>query len=63
MQIKLFIVAKRSPANIARCAHVIVTPEDSKITVFHNGKPQAFKVSTPTGGQTQPILALGDKVQ
>jgi hypothetical protein len=31
--------------------------------VFHKGKPQALNVSTPTGGQIQPIPALGDKVQ
>jgi hypothetical protein len=42
---------------------VIVTPDDSNITVFHRGNPHALTVVTPTGGHTQPIFTLGDKVQ
>jgi hypothetical protein len=57
------IVADLSPDNIARCANVMVTPEDNKITVFNRGKPQALIVTIPTGGQTQPIPELGDRVQ
>jgi hypothetical protein len=57
------IVASLSPANIARCAAVIVTPDDNKIIVFHKGNPQALIVVTPTGGHTQPIPTLGDNVQ
>jgi len=33
------------------------------MTVFHKGKPQASKVSTPTGGQTKPAPMAGDKLQ
>jgi hypothetical protein len=42
---------------------VIVTPDDNKITVFNNGKPQGSKGSMPTGGQTQPTLIAGLKLQ
>jgi len=31
------------PLKIARCAHVIVTPEDNNITVFNKGRPQGSK--------------------
>lgn len=40
-----------------------MTPEDNKITVFNKGKPQGSKGSIPTGGQTQPILTAGLKLQ
>ena len=60
---KPFVVAALSPAKIALCAHVIVTPDDNKINVFHKGKPQGSKVEIPWGGQIQPIPIEGDKVQ
>ena len=60
---KPLVVAKRSPAKIALCAHVIVTPEDNKITVFHKGNPHGFKEAIPKGGQTQPTPIDGDKLQ
>jgi hypothetical protein len=40
-----------------------VIPDDNKIIVLNKGKPQASKVETPFGGQTQPIPIEGDKVQ
>jgi hypothetical protein len=60
---KPFVVAKRSPAKIALCAQVIVTPEDNKITVFHKGNPHGFKEEMPKGGQTHPIPTDGDRLQ
>jgi len=60
---KPLVVAKRSPAKIARCAQVIVTPEDNKMIVFHKGNPQGFSAEIPKGGQTQPIPTDGAKVQ
>jgi len=56
-------VAFLSPAKIALCAQVIVTPEDNKITVFHKGNPQGSNVTRPRGGQTQPIFNAGAKLQ
>jgi hypothetical protein len=41
----------------------MVTPEDNKITVFNKGRPQGSKGSIPIGGQTQPILIAGLKLQ
>lgn len=63
MEIKPLVVAFLSPAIIALCAQVTVTPDDNKITVFHNGKPQGSKVVMPAGGQTKPTLSAGDKLQ
>ena len=57
------MVVARSPAKIARWAHVIVIPEDNNIIVFHRGNPHALSVSIPKGGHMQPIPTLGDKVQ
>jgi hypothetical protein len=48
--------------NIALCAHVIVTPEDNKIIVFNNGKPQGSKVSILIGGQIPPISTAGARL-
>lgn len=57
------MVVARSPAKIALCAQVTVTPEDNKIIVFHKGKPHGSKAEIPWGGQTQPIPIEGDNVQ
>jgi len=43
----------------ARCAQIVQTPEDNKITVFAKGKCHGIKTSIPTGGQTQPIPTAG----
>ena len=53
----------RSPANIARCAHVIVTPDDNKITVFHRGNPHGFNAKIPLGGHIQPNATAGANEQ
>lgn len=58
-----FVVVARSPAKIARCTQVTVTPEDNKITVFHKGKPHGSNAEIPWGGQTHPIPIDGDNVQ
>lgn len=47
----------------ARWAHVILTPDDSKITVFNKGNPQGFKTSIPSGGQIHPIAMAGAREQ
>jgi len=46
-----------------RCVQVIVTPEERSITVFNNGRPHGSRGSIPIGGQTQPILIAGLKLQ
>jgi len=56
------IVSRRCPAIIERCAHVTLTPDDSKITVFNKGNPQGFSTFIPCGGQTHPIAIEGDKL-
>jgi len=48
-----------SPALIAWCEYVIVTPEHSKINVFNNGISKALKVKIPFGGQILPISIVG----
>jgi hypothetical protein len=48
--------------NIARCASVIVTPEDNKRMVFTRGKPQISKDWMLFGGQIPPIAIDGDKL-
>jgi len=48
---------------MARCVHVIVIPDDNKITVFNRGKPHGSNGSKATGGHTQPILIAGLKEQ
>jgi len=58
-----FVVPVLSPAIIALCALVIVTPEDNNMTVFHKGNPQASNVTIPCGGHIQPIPTLGDNEQ
>jgi hypothetical protein len=57
------IVVILSPAKIPLCEHVMVTPEDNKITVFHNGNPHASKDIMYLGGQIHPTIAEGDKLQ
>jgi len=47
-------------ATSALCAQVAVTPDDNKIAVFSNGKPQGLIGWIPSGGQTQPIQILGE---
>lgn len=47
----------------ALCAHVILTPDDSKMTVFNNGSPHGFSTSIPSGGQIHPIAIDGAKEQ
>jgi len=47
----------------ALCAHVILTPDESNITVFNKGKPHGFKTSIPNGGQIAPIATEGAKLQ
>jgi hypothetical protein len=57
------IVVVLSPAKMARCAQVTVTPDDNKIKVFHNGNPQGSNAIIPCGGHTQPIPTEGAKAQ
>jgi len=40
-------------------AHVTLTPDDNKITVFNNGTWKAFKGSTPQGGHIFPNSTTG----
>lgn len=47
----------------ALCAQVILTPDDSKITVFNNGSPHGFNTSIPSGGQIHPIAIDGANEQ
>jgi hypothetical protein len=61
--IKPFVVINLCPERIPLWHQVIVIPEDNKITVFHNGKPQGSKVLIPIGGQIQPIPIDGDRLQ
>ncbi len=60
---KLITVSQWRPAKILRCAQVILTPEDNKITVFKNGNPHGFKTSIPCGGQIAPIAIEGIKLE
>jgi len=57
------IVADLSPAKMARCEQVTVTPDDNKIKVFHNGNPHGSRDITPCGGQIHPIPTDGAKLQ
>ena len=43
----------------ARCAQIVQTPEDRRITVLAKGRCHGIKVSIPTGGQTQPTPTAG----
>jgi hypothetical protein len=52
-----------SPLKIPLCAQVIVTPDDNKITVFHNGNPQGSNDRIPLGGHIDPMAIEGDKLQ
>jgi hypothetical protein len=47
----------------ARCAHVILTPDDNNIIVFNKGKPHGFKTTIPAGGHTHPIAIDGARLQ
>ena len=47
------------PARIAWCAHVTVTPEDSKTRVFNKGTPHGDKGLIPIGGQVFPSSTVG----
>ena len=44
------------------CAYVIVIPDESKIIVFHKGKPKASTKFINKGGHTSPRYILGDKL-
>ena len=57
------VVISLLPIRIAKCPHVINTPEVSNRTVFNNGKDQGEIVTIPYGGQTPPIHILGDKLK
>jgi urease accessory protein UreE len=50
-------------AKRARCAQVILTPEESKIKVFRKGNSKGFSTSISLGGQTHPIATEGDKLE
>ena len=53
------IACCRLAAKKARCAHVMLTPEDNNINVFKKGNSKGFNTSIPFGGQTQPIDTAG----
>jgi hypothetical protein len=44
------------------CAHVTVTPEDSRMVVLRRGIWNGLKGDTPIGGQTPPISGVGDRL-
>lgn len=48
---------------MARCAQVILTPDDNKINVFKKGNSNGAISSNPLGGHKQPILTAGDKLE
>jgi hypothetical protein len=50
-------------ANKARCAHVILTPDDKRIKVFKKGSSNGFKTSISLGGQTHPIAIEGERLE
>jgi hypothetical protein len=49
--------------NMEKCAQVIDTPDNKRITVFNNGTPSGFKGLILTGGQTAPRKIDGDKLE
>jgi len=51
------------PANKAWCDHVINAPEVTKTKVFNKGTCQGLIASIPLGGHTQPISAVGFKLE
>jgi len=55
-------MSSRLALKIARCAQVMVTPEDNKIIVFNKGSPQGSNEIIPLGGQIPPISIDGDNV-
>jgi len=52
----------KSPSISAWCAHVTLTPEESKIIVFIKGTLKGSNESTPIGGHKQPNSTLGDRL-
>lgn len=44
-------------------AQVILTPDESRITVFNKGSPHGFNTSIPSGGQIHPIAIDGANEQ
>jgi len=48
---------------IEKCAQVIDTPDNIKITVFNKGTPHGFKGCILTGGHTAPRNIDGDKLE
>lgn len=52
----------KSPSISAWCAHVTLTPEESKIIVFIKGTLNGSKESTPIGGHKHPNSTLGDSL-
>jgi len=50
-------------ASKARCAQVILTPDDNKIRVFKKGSSKGVKTSISLGGQTQPIATEGERLE
>ena len=58
----LAVTLKFVICNKARCASVIVTPEDNKRIVLTRGKPQTSKDWMLLGGQMPPIAIEGDRL-
>ena len=52
---------RRLAAKNARCAQVILTPDDNNIKVFRNGNSKGFNTSIPFGGHSDPISTAGAK--
>ena len=57
------IAWRRLAAKKARCAQVILTPDDNNIKVFKNGNSKGFNTSIPFGGQTHPIETAGERLE
>jgi hypothetical protein len=41
----------------------MLTPEESKISVFKKGNSKGLRTSISLGGQTQPMATEGDKLE
>ena len=52
----------RKPPNKARCAQVILTPEETKSTVFNKGMCNGFNTAIDLGGQVVSIKIEGFKL-
>jgi ABC-type xylose transport system substrate-binding protein len=61
--VNAIIACRRLAAKKARCAQVILTPDDNNIKVFKKGNSKGFNTSIPFGGQTQPIETAGDRLE